>query len=383
MKKRRVLIVTPWYPSNSNKYFGLFIKDQAKALSKDNEVFLIHTDLNIEKNFISWDKEDNISIIHLQYKENPFHLTSIILVIKMFFLVRKLIKIDKRPDIIHAHVYSAGFIAVLLGKIFDIPVVVTEHTNNFYFGALTKIDEKIARFTFNNADCVITVSECLWSVLSKLNIKNKHCVIPNVVNVSSFRQLTPGKINTRKKRIVSIARLVKPKGHDYLIESARILRDRRNDFEIVIIGGGGEKNRLTEMIRKSDLTDCVRLLGQVSNEEKIKILQQSTFYVHPSLYENFGVVLIEAMAAGKPVVSTDCGAPREIINETNGILVPIRNPEKLAEGMNFMLDNYQRYSKEEIQSYVLNNYDYVPFIKKLTTLYDEVLGMNQYSLKDL
>jgi glycosyltransferase involved in cell wall biosynthesis len=377
MKKRRVLIVTPWYPSSSSKYLGIFVKDQAKALSEDNEVIVIHAAMNLEKNLISWDDEDNILTIHLLFKENPFHLTLMTFVIKMFFLIRKLIKSGKRPDIIHAHVYSSGFVSVLLGKIFDIPVVITEHSNNFYFDRLTKNDKKIARFAFNNADCVITVSKCLWSVLSKMGIENKHCVIPNVIKASSFSQLAPGKIDIQKKRIVSIGRLVKDKGHEYLIESARILRDMRNDFEIVIIGGGDEKNKLTEMILKNDLTDYVRLLGQVSNEEKIKILQQSAFYVHPSLYENFGVVLIEAMAAGKPVVSTDCGAPREIINETNGILVPTKNPEKLAEGINFMLDNYQKYSKEEIQNYVLNNYDYAAFIKKLTALYDEVLGMNQ------
>jgi glycosyltransferase involved in cell wall biosynthesis len=103
-------------------------------------------------------------------------------------------------------------------------------------------------------------------------------------------------------------------------------------------------------------------------------MAQCDFYVQFSLYETFGVTLIEAMACGKPVVATDLPAMREKINDSRGILVPPRNVDALARALDVMLDHYPEYSADEIAQYVQNNYSYETVGLKLTKIYHEMIG---------
>jgi len=98
-------------------------------------------------------------------------------------------------------------------------------------------------------------------------------------------------------------------------------------------------------------------------------MRNCDFFVLPSLYENFGVVYIEAMACGKPVIGTNAGGPVEIINKETGILVPPKDQESLINAINYMLDHYQEYSSEKISRYAKENFNYEVVGKKIDEIY--------------
>jgi len=101
-------------------------------------------------------------------------------------------------------------------------------------------------------------------------------------------------------------------------------------------------------------------------------MRECDFFVLPSFYENFGVVYIEAMACGKPVIATNAGGPKEIVNEDIGVLVPPKDVEALIKAIEYMLDNYQNYSTEKIAQYAKKRFSYEAIGKILDEVYKSI-----------
>lgn len=101
-------------------------------------------------------------------------------------------------------------------------------------------------------------------------------------------------------------------------------------------------------------------------------MQRCDFFVLPSLFETFGVTLIEAMACGKPVIASDIGGPKEIVTEKVGKLVPPGDSETLAEAVDYMLDHYREYDPEKIVQYVRQRYSYQAVGKECDRVYRSV-----------
>jgi len=129
----------------------------------------------------------------------------------------------------------------------------------------------------------------------------------------------------------AIGNLVWQKGHEYLIEACRILKARGVDFRCVIVGDGPRRNRLSRLIRSCNVQSEVSLVGSVEHDEIGKYYRQSDVLIHPSVSEGIPVVLMEAMAAGLPVIASDItGIPELVDDGRNGLLVQARDPEQLA-----------------------------------------------------
>ncbi len=138
--------------------------------------------------------------------------------------------------------------------------------------------------------------------------------------------------------IGTAGRLSKEKGHLRLIEVAKLLKERGLNFTLRIAGKGPEEGKLRDQVINEGLKDCVRFAGFV--EPFTLFLKGIDVFVLPSYYEGFGYVLIEAMAAEKPVLSFDIGATDEIIsNEENGYIIPDNNIEMMAEKLINLADN--------------------------------------------
>ena len=119
---------------------------------------------------------------------------------------------------------------------------------------------------------------------------------------------------TKKNKIVlTVGNLEKVKGHSYLIESIEGLSKKIDDVLCVIVGGGKEYQFLKDMVKEKGLQDCVRLVGEKPHAEINIWMNACDIYVQPSLKESFGIVILEAMACGKPVIGTNVGGIPEII----------------------------------------------------------------------
>ena len=118
----------------------------------------------------------------------------------------------------------------------------------------------------------------------------------------------------------------------------------------------------------------MRFHGAKPKEEVAEFMKRCDFFVQPSLWETFGVVYIEAMACGKPVIACDIPGPDEFINGDVGVLVPPKDVDALAKAIEFMLDHSGDYSSEYIANYVRERFGYEVVGKRLDEVYHEVVG---------
>ncbi len=382
-EKLRILHIPAWYPSRQNPVSGVFVQEHIRALRPYDDSVVLYSegvDLLINNVYRIDDQiENGIRVLRLHYRKSPIPKTSYAIYLWGIFAgFRKLLNEDWRPDVIHAHIYSAGVPSVFLGKRYSIPVVVTEQFTGFPRGTIRGVERLKAKFVFEQADMVCPVSADLAQHIERYGVQAKFRVIPNTVDLSLF---FPGdrqaELNgdRKKKRILTVALLTPKKGIPYLIQALSEIKKDRKDFVLDIVGEGSSRADYEELARELDLTDMVHFHGLKTKQEVAVFMRQSDFFVLPSLFETFGAVLIEAMACGKPVVATDIGGPNEIVTPNVGKLVPPGDAAALAEAIGYMLDHYSEYDTESIVSYVMEKYGSDAIGKELDVVYRSVLKL--------
>lgn len=428
-KRLKILFLPAWYPTEENPVSGIFIKEHAKAVSLYNDVVVLFAYLDpfpqprrlCRFYRISEDIEDGIRTIRVRYgailayaKDRLFKTfpkldknqgntdksilesNAVINVLKnllripylivrgllhywsIFVAFRGLVKEGWRPDIIHAHVYSAGVPAAVISKLYKIPLIITEHFTNFATHSVTPFEVKKAKFAFKKAKIILPVSNDLKEAIRDFyNVKNRFSVVPNVVNTDTFYPLSIKKDEKEmqdKKKMLLVAILAPRKGISYLLEALASLKSKRDDFLLDIVGDGPSKKEYENLATKLGLGEIVKFWGR--KPEVASFMRKCDFFVLPSLYENFGVVYIEAMACGKPVIATNAGGPKEFINKEVGILVSPKDSGALTKAIDYMLDHYQDYSSEKISQYVKENFSYEVVGKKLDEIYRDISEKN-------
>jgi len=369
-----VLVIPTWFPSKGKPLHGISVLEHIKAISLFNKVAVLYLEmdnnLKRKKYLITISQIDKIKIIRIKYRKTKFaFFLKLVLYIKG---IKFLISSGFRIDIIHAHVYYAGFFAVILGKIFRIPVIVTEHSSSIPLRKLNLINQFIMRYTFRQASFVCPVSLDLANSIKDYGVKAKFRVIPNTVNSDLF--FSPEDKVVRATKIILFVGSLQPiKGLEFLIYALYNLRKKRQDFVLKIIGDGPYKFNYENLTEELGLSEIVEFCGIKSKEKVAEIMRYSDFLVLPSLYETQGCVIIEAMASGLPVVATEVGGVPELITPLTGILVKPGDVYSLEKAVEFMLDNHQAYSKSEISQYALRKYGYYTVGKKFTSVFKEVL----------
>jgi teichuronic acid biosynthesis glycosyltransferase TuaC len=265
-------------------------------------------------------------------------------------------------DIIHAHfIYPQGDIAVKLGRILNIPVIITAHGFDVYNLPFrdNKWNNKV-KWILNNSDHIITVSEINRRILvEKLNIGGeKVTVVPNGFDSDKFKPFSKQdareKLNLPKdkKIILNVANLYTVKGQIFLIKSIKSVIKDRQDIFCAIVGGGVIRKELEQIIRELDLGDYVKLFGVKPYTELPLWMNAADIFVLPSLNEGNPSVMFEALGVGLPFIGTKVGGiPEVIISEDYGLLVEPSNPTDLTEKIIIALN--KKWDKELIRKYAL------------------------------
>jgi len=376
-KRLKILFIAGWYPSKNNEISGIFVKEHAKAVSLYNDVTVFYSEginHSINKLYkVEDNMEDGIRTLRLCYRKSPIAKTTYFIhlwsILRVFHELRHK---GWKPDIIHAHVFLAGVPAVILGKIYKIPVVITEHWSGFPRRMLGKLDLIKARFALNRVKIVLPVSKNLESSIKSYGINNRFEVIYNVVDIHTFYPSLKKGINKIKK-ILLVALLLPVKGIPYLLQSLAQLKQKRQDFSLEIVGDGPNREEYEKLTMELDLEKEVKFYGLRSKSEIAEFMRNSDFFVLPSLWENLPCVLIEAMASGLPVIASNVGGIPEILNKENGILIPSKNINALSEGIDYMLDHYREYSSDKISQYAKDRFSYETVGLKLDKIYNRVL----------
>jgi len=378
MKRLKILFITWRYPSKENPVSGIFLREHAKAISLYNDIVVFireDIDPSIRRGFYRIDDniEDGLRTLRLRYRKSPIPKTTYLIYIRgMLSAFRKLLKEGFKPDVIHANVYKAGVPAVLLGKLYKIPVVISEHFSSFPRRMIKGMEKLKARFAMNRADLIMPVSENLIKHIRAYGIQNDFIVVPNAVNTEIFHP-NPDRKNHHYKRILLVALLNPIKGVPYLLDALVTLSKKRNDFFLDIVGDGPYRKEYERYAYELGIDDKVRFHGLKNKEQVAQFMRESDFFILPSIWENLPCVLIEAMASGLPIIATSVGGIPEIINEKVGILVKPKNAEALSNAIFYMLENIQNYSKEKIAFYACKQFSYESVGKQFDKIYKNLI----------
>jgi len=193
---------------------------------------------------------------------------------------------------------------------------------------------------------------------------------PNVVNTEMFYPSSnKDKRKTKRKKILIVALLKPIKGIPYVLEALSQIKSKRSDFILDIVGDGPKRREYEELTIRLGLNGFVKFHGLKSKQKVAEFMRNSNFFVLPSVWDNLPCVLIEAMASGLPIVATDVGGVREILDRSGGILIPSENVEALINAIEYMLDNHNRYSSMDIAKYARERFSYEAIGKMLDKIY--------------
>lgn len=386
MKFKKLLIITSAFPDQLDTDIGgIFVKEQAEYLKDYFDEIHVISLYSIRRSLLkkphyanySWDNIHvyYIPMVGLPQSCVPNILKSLWLKIEKREVLKLIRSEDINFDLIHAHdTWFSGAIAVELKKDFDIPVVITEHTSITLKKALERKDKYFID-TWAKSDAVIRVRE---KDIPTLKLFNKNSIyVPNGFNEKKAylldKELCRDTLGLMRdiKIIFSLGFLAEHKGHKYLINAMRDVVERRKDVLCLIAGSGPLENSLRKEIENAGLESYVKLTGFISwNENLPFFINACDIFAHPSLSESFGIVQIEAMACGKPVVATFNGGSEEIIvSEELGYLVEPQDSRMLAEEILKALD--KDWDSGRIIEYA-RGFCWKNIVKRIITIYDEI-----------
>lgn len=287
-------------------------------------------------------------------------------------LVKRYIEKQGCPDLIHAHNFlRAGCVADHVKRKFGIPYVVTEHSSDFLSGSVPQHSLPHIREAYQNADKVVAVSEGLALKVKELLGEKTVAVIPNMVDTDFF-SLRPNTPQPDKFVFLAIASLDTNKGLDILIRAFAKGFSGCAETYLNIAGEGPQSGYLRELAKTLGVHNQVRFLGHLSREEVRSALWSANVLVLASLHETFGVVLIEALSTGLPVIATRSGGPESIVTPEVGMLVGAGDAEELCSAMQRM--RQEVFSNFVTRNYALNLFSRTVVTKLLIDTYREVFG---------
>lgn len=248
----------------------------------------------------------------------------------------------ERPDVVHAHTYKAGVLASVAGRLAGVPAVLfTPHGHIFAPGAgipgvpggwKLEILRAVTRIAQGCADRLTALSapDLEQQVALGLSSASKYVIVRNGIDCERFagprHRAVPG-----APVIGAVGRFSEEKGHRILLEAMELLAPRLPGARLILVGYGALEGDLRSRAAAPGLQGRVTFAGERDSAE---MLGSFDLFVQPSLYESQGLAILEAMAAGVPVVASDVGGVRDAVSDgRTGVLVPAADPQRLAEAL--------------------------------------------------
>jgi len=249
------------------------------------------------------------------------------------------------PDVVHAHDWLGAWAGDTLRGLWDVPLVATVHATEMgrhqgrLFTAVSQTINAVEWWLTYQAQRVICCSRYMVEeVLATFQLPaDKVDMVPNGVEVQRWRPAAPPGPSDHPT-IVSWGRLEYEKGFQTLLGAVARLRPEFPELRAVVVGRGSYADELRGQSRELGVDDVVRFAGFVPDDELVAMLAAAACAVIPSLYEPFGIVALEAMAAGAPLVAAAAGGLREVLEGTGaGLLYPPGDVADLADAVRTML----------------------------------------------
>ena len=385
-----VLIIPSWYPRHPGDINGSFFREQALALQKHGcKVGVIYPELRSLKNWKSiFSGKNGISVEQdeglITYRSrginwfprtvSPYSKLSTWHGYRLFL---RYIAEQGMPDIVHVHslLYASLTAEKILEK-HNIPFIATEHSTAFARDLIPQNGLLIAKKSSKKAEKRLAVSNEFAQLLN-LKIgseKSKWEEIPNIVSDIFLNKKLPNKKTENHFEFINIALMDKKKNQDNIILAFAQLCETHSKLSLTIGGNGPEKSKLEALTRELGISEKVKFPGLLTREQVLKSMAAADAFILASRYETFGVVVIEALALGKPVIATRCGGPESIVRDEDGILVPVDDVDALKNAMHYLIQNKNKYDPQEIRQSCSNRFSERAVAERLKEIYAKIIS---------
>ena len=364
----------------------ILVLDILQHLDKERFESTIATGITIDRKYdmIGFARDKNIRIFAMPSLVRDIHpLKDIKALIKLAIFLKK-----EKFDIVHCHTSKGGFIGRLAAKLAGAKIIIYSPHGDIFEGYFCKLatdffillEKFAARFT----DKIINLTKIEIERFLEHGIGTRHQLkqIYNGINIKYYERAMTSNLKKRDEFglgkddfvCATVGRLVPVKGHTYLIKAIQKVVKVIPEAKFLFVGDGELKSKLSEEIKSYDLQRNIFLLG-VRNDIAT-ILSCINVFLLPSLNEGFGMALIEAMAARKPVIATNVGGvPEVIINGTTGILVPSKDPEAFSSAIIKLYNNPEMSLEMGLAGYsrARNLFDIKTTVREFEDLYSKLI----------
>lgn len=413
--KDKIFFLPSWYPNSPKDYSGVFSRSQIQAINKfsdDYECVLIYWGQGHEyfplkrlTKLSQWSKfrflfsRENFCIDHdgitrinckppiLWSHQLPFGGHNRLIPKLIQSIETYLAKTGSKIALFHAHVsYPGGYLAKALSEYFTRPYIITEFMGPFPFPHFLVNKSRLKNLIKNplaNSNANIVLSKYLQDRFMYYNLP-KPSIIPFSVDGELFRPMPLISPPVRRQNptkdtvftIIFVGSIVKEKGIGDLLRAISLLAHKNYCIKLEVVGSGIEINTFKKLSIQLGISKSVTWHGPIPNSSIPELMHKSDIFVMPSWLDTFGVVYIEALACGLPVIATLCGGPDSFILPCVGQLVPIQSPHLLAEAISKVMMNIKEYSSENIRRYFDQNFSEEAIVSQLVQLYGKLKTKN-------
>jgi L-malate glycosyltransferase len=376
-----VMFIPSWYHNKRNPVHGSFFKEQAIALKERgikitiayNEIWPLTLAFKVkEKIGLNYSVEEGLKTY--RYK-NFNYLPKNPMMFKVFNrrlekLYKEVVKKEGKVDLIHCQSsFWAGISANYISKKYNIPLIITEHSSLEKAIYIKESYKPLIKESYLEADELIAVGNGLKKEISKFCGRKDIKVIHNLIPIENFYI---SKNKNKNFTFFSLAFLEGEKGMDTLIRSyAKYLKE--SNSKLLIGGDGSQKDFLIKLCEELEIKNQVEFLGALSRKEVSHYMSICDSFVLASRYETFGVVYIEALASGKPIIGTYNGGAEDIINSKNGLIVKVDDVDELGNAMKYIMENSNFYNAEDIRIDCIEKFSKEKITNEILDIYDLVL----------
>lgn len=275
------------------------------------------------------------------------------------------------PDLIHAHCcLHAGVLALAINARHGIPFVVSEHSASFDQGRLRWWERDLVRRVIRRASRCTAVSPHLAGLLEAQYPGSSWHYLPNVLGEAFSASADSAAPHGAEGLFVFLcaARMSPEKGHALLIEAFAEAFHGDPTVCLRLVGDGPARSALEQLCVRHGIAGQVDFVGSLSSEQLREKMQTADAFVLASTVETFGVVVIEALASGLPVVSTASGGPDHVINSANGLLVPRADGTAFRDALLEMRRCAARYDRARIRADAVRLYGPAAFARRFAEI---------------
>ncbi|WP_121628879.1 glycosyltransferase family 4 protein [Poseidonibacter antarcticus] len=324
----KILLISNMYPSKETPFFGTFVKNFKEQLEGEN----IISELAV----ISGKGTSKLDKIKKYFQ----FLKDVIIAIK-----------KNNYDLIYIHYISHSLLPLLFVKSFiKKPLILNAHGSDvLVHNKVGFYIQKLVTSIIKKGNMIVVPSDYFKDVVSdKFQIKKENIFVSPSGGIDT-KLFQPQEIKKEIFTIGYVSRIDKAKGWDTLLDAVSLLNTKGFTFKVLMLGGGAEEKLLLKKIEDLKLKNIVKFLGPKSHNELVRYFNQMSIFAFTTrLAESLGLVGLEAMACGVPVVGSNIGGlPSYIIDGVNGKLFEAGNAEELVESLEYFMnldsENFQEY----------------------------------------